>query len=297
MKSAPEGSWAGSCLCGAVRFEIAPPFGWFAHCHCSMCRKQHGTLFGTGLGVAAAHFRWVAGEDTVVHYRATAAFERPFCAACGSAVPAPAHAAGTWHVPAGLVDGDIRARPRSHIFVASKSPLTTIADALPQHAAYPPRIGLRAVEAQPPVPPANGVSGSCLCGAVAFEASATPRLVVNCYCSLCRRRSGAGFASTLLVATDAFRWRSGQKRVRHFALPASRTYAADFCAACGSAVPLVMVGSPLAMLPAGAIDSVLPTLPAVHLYVGSKAAWCEIGGAGEQFTESPPAERFAELFG
>jgi hypothetical protein len=286
---------SGSCLCGAVAFEIARPYRWFAHCHCLLCRRQHGTLFGTGLGVAAGRFRWLAGEDAIVHYRATAAFERPFCAQCGSAVPALSHEPGTWHVPAGLVAGDVGARPRSHIFVASKSPLHTIADALLQYATYPPGIALVAEASKKPAP-ANGVSGSCLCGAVAFEASAAPRRIVNCYCSLCRRRSGAGFASTLLVAADSFRWRSGQERVRHYALPSPCTYAADFCATCGSPAPRVIAGSPLAMLPAGAIDTPLPTLPTVHLYVDSKAPWCEIGDLGTQFAELPPAERFAELF-
>ena len=287
---------SGSCLCGAVTFEMAPPYRWFAHCHCSLCRKQHGALFGTGLGVAAERFRWLTGEDAVVHYRTTAAFERPFCAQCGSAVPALSHEPGTWHVPAGLVVGDPGARPRSHIFVASKSPLYTITDALQQHAAYPPGIDLSAREAPKAPPAASGVSGSCICGAVAFEAATAPRRIVNCYCSLCRRRSGAGFASTLFVAVDVFRWRSGRERVRHYALPAPRTYAADFCAACGSAVPLVMPGSPLAMLPAGAIDTRLTKLPAVHLYVDSKAAWCEIADLGTQFADLPPPERFTEFF-
>lgn len=286
---------SGSCLCGAVTFEIAPPYRWFAHCHCSLCRKQHGTLFGTGLGVAAERLRWLTGEHTVVHYRATAAFERPFCDQCGSAVPALSHEPGTWHVPAGLLAGDIGARPRSHIFVASKSSLHAITDALSQHAAYPPGIDLSAAELPKTAPAARGVSGSCLCGAVTFEA-ATPRRLVNCYCSLCRRRSGAGFASTLFAAAASFRWRSGQERVRRYALPAPRTYASDFCSTCGSPVPLVMAGSPLALLPAGAIDSPLPELRAVHLYVGSKAAWCAIRDANPRFAELPPPERFKEFF-
>ncbi|HJR69174.1 MAG TPA: GFA family protein, partial [Gammaproteobacteria bacterium] len=153
-----------------------------------------------------------------------------------------------------------------------------------------------AAEAPKTTTPVNGVCGGCLCGAVTFETAATPRRVANCYCSLCRRRSGAGFASTLFAPVDSFRWRSGQERVRHYALPAPRTYAADFCVVCGSSVPLVMAGSPLALLPAGAIDTPLPRLPAVHLYVDSKAGWCEIGGADPQFAELPPPERFTELF-
>ena len=52
-------STRGACLCGAVTFAIAPPYRWFAHCHCSMCRKHHGSLFGTGLGVARERFEWL----------------------------------------------------------------------------------------------------------------------------------------------------------------------------------------------------------------------------------------------
>ena len=65
---------------------------------------------------------------------------------------------------------------------------------------------------------------------------------------------------------------------------------------CGSPVPSLAAGQPLAMLPAGAIDSVLPPLPGVHLYVGSKAPWYTITDAWPQFAELPPAERFTEFF-
>ena len=74
----------GACLCGAITFEIAPPYRWFAHCHCSMCRKHSGSFHGTGVGVPRERFRWLSGEDQIAHYRATGAFERPFCRRCGS---------------------------------------------------------------------------------------------------------------------------------------------------------------------------------------------------------------------
>ncbi|MND05055.1 hypothetical protein D3C83_256250 [compost metagenome] len=50
------------------------------------------------------------------------------------------------------------------------------------------------------------------------------------------------------------------------------------------------------MLPAGAIDSPLSPLPAVHLYVGSKAPWYEIADGWPQFAELPPPERLTEFF-
>ena len=37
----------GSCLCGAVAYEVDAPAGPIVHCHCSTCRKTHGAAFST----------------------------------------------------------------------------------------------------------------------------------------------------------------------------------------------------------------------------------------------------------
>jgi hypothetical protein len=164
----------GACLCGAVAFTIAPPYRWFAHCHCSMCRKHYGSLFGTSLGVARAAFCWLEGTSEIVHYRATAAFERPFCRQCGSTLPGASEEEGYLNVPAGLLDDNPGARPRSNIFVASRSALTTLDDALPRHDAYAQDTELPTWPNRAPLEGAT-VSGSCLCGAAAFAALEMPR--------------------------------------------------------------------------------------------------------------------------
>jgi hypothetical protein len=286
----------GACLCGAVSFEIEPPYLWFAHCHCRMCRKQHGSLFSTGLGVERKRFRWLKGEDEVVHYAATAAFERPFCRRCGSTVPGVSHPPDVLHVPAGLLEGDFALQPRAHIFAASKSPLWTITDALPQFAAYPPGVDLPVVEVARRPATRGGVAGSCLCGAVAYELTDVPRRVVHCHCSRCRRSRGAPFATTLFTRSDRLRWRHDPDLVRTYRLPLPRTYETDFCVRCGSLTPTVLPHFELALIPAGSIDTPLAPLPAVHINVASKARWDEIGDAATQFDEMPPPERFGELF-
>jgi hypothetical protein len=293
---APGFRTRGACLCGAVRFAIAPPYPWFSHCHCSMCRKHHGSLFSTGLGVARTRFEWLADPSAIVHYRASAAFERPFCRHCGSTVPGSSHDERYWHVPAGLLDGDPGDRPRTHIFVESRSSIDELCDTLPRHSAYPPGIDVPAVASRSVPRSPGGVTGSCLCDAVAFAVTEAPRCVVNCYCSLCRRRSGAAFSSTLLTTAAHFRWLRGVARIRHYALPAPRSYTADSCTDCGSPVPSVGAGQEPVMLPAGAIDDPLPPLPAVHLYVGSKAAWYTITDNWPQFEALPPPERFTDFF-
>lgn len=286
----------GACLCGAVSFEIAPPYHWLAHCHCSMCRKHHGTLFGTGLGVERSRFRWLTGRDEIVHYRSTDSFERAFCRRCGSKVPGDSHLPDVVLVPAGTLDGDFGIRPRAHIFVGSKSPLYKINDALTQFEAYPPGVNLAVIERPAPRARPGTVAGSCLCGDVGFEVSGDLGRIVHCHCSLCRRSRGTAFGSTLFCAPERFRWTRGKDRIRGFRLPPPRTYEVDFCARCGSPVPTVVPDFGLVLIPAGAVDTALRSPTAVHIYVGSKAAWHEITDDAPQFDEMPPADRFAEFF-
>ena len=127
----------GSCLCGAVRYEISGAFRLIGHCHCSMCRKSHGAAFATWGIVGPDQFQWTSGAEFVEAYGSSPGRERCFCRKCGSPL-ASAHAGKVTEVVVGTVDGDPGARPREHIFVGSKAPWYEIADALPQHQQWPP---------------------------------------------------------------------------------------------------------------------------------------------------------------
>jgi hypothetical protein len=273
----------GACLCTAVRFQIASPYRWFAHCHCTLCRKQYGTLFGTSLGVAERRFRWLAGGNDLGHFRASSAFERPFCRHCGAKIPARSHEPDSWTVPAGLVRGELASHPRSHIFVTAKSSLAPITDDLPQHALYPPGIDLPVVATSGRRHSAMGLTGSCLCGAIAFASDALEHELVHCHCELCRLSSGAAFASTLVVPAAGFRWLRGAERVRTYTTNEPRRYRAAFCSTCGSAAPLPSDDLSTLWLPAGAIDTALGALPALHLHVDAKAPWDEITDTWPRF--------------
>lgn len=77
----------GSCLCGDITFEVVGRLDMVGHCHCSMCRKFHGSAFATFGTVAREDFRWVRGDDRVRTYRSSTQRNRHFCPRCGSAVP------------------------------------------------------------------------------------------------------------------------------------------------------------------------------------------------------------------
>ena len=132
----------GHCLCGAIRFEVTPPLQGVGNCHCSMCRRSHGTPFFTYAQVEREGLRVLAGAEHVRRFRSSPPVERSFCDTCGANFTfAFDGMPGSIWVAAGLFDDDPALRPDHHIFVASKASWHEITDALPQHAEYPPMPG------------------------------------------------------------------------------------------------------------------------------------------------------------
>lgn len=173
----------GGCLCGDIAFAIDGPVQMVAHCHCSMCRKSHGSAFATLATVSMDDFRWVDGEERFVTYQSSAHCSRRFCARCGSVVLVDGDGERYVLVPLGNVAGDPGVRPRLHAFTASKAPWHAIVDDLPRHEAHAQ--GLRKPGATVSDPPAcapktpGAVGGSCLCGAVAYEFDPPPLRIVQ----------------------------------------------------------------------------------------------------------------------
>jgi hypothetical protein len=122
----------GSCLCGALRFEIDETrIIVINNCHCSLCRKVSGAAFGTFVQLPASGFRWLAGEDRLATFESSPGNPRAFCMVCGSRAPQSADWKAHVTVPAGMLDGDPKMRPEINIFTASKAPWYSITDSLP----------------------------------------------------------------------------------------------------------------------------------------------------------------------
>lgn len=128
----------GSCLCGGVTFEITSALLSMGNCHCSMCRRQHGTAFSTYAQVERLGLRITRGEELIDTFVSSDRAERQFCATCGSKLFYLAHNSPEiiW-VAAGAFDDDPQMRCSYHIFTASKASWYEIADDLPQYAALP----------------------------------------------------------------------------------------------------------------------------------------------------------------
>ena len=129
----------GACLCGAVRFEVELPTSVCVHCHCSMCRKTHGTAFSTFARLTAGDFHVTTGKEHLRAYRSSPPIERTFCDTCGARLTIRFDGMpDTIWVSIGTLEDDPGVRAGSHMFVGSKAPWDEISDELPQYAEYGP---------------------------------------------------------------------------------------------------------------------------------------------------------------
>ncbi|HEY4365853.1 MAG TPA: GFA family protein [Steroidobacteraceae bacterium] len=279
----------GACLCGAVRYEVDGPFAMTIHCHCSMCRKHHGSAFATFVSAPLMGFRWLSGEHEVRRYRSSAHSERGFCKICGSVTPMPIKSMDVVICPAGNLLGTPQLPAGRHIFVGSKASWYEITDSLPQYEEYPPEFGALGVarteiEARPGV-----VAGSCLCGQVAFEITGAALRVRHCHCTRCRRGRSAAHATNVLYKLEDFRFTRGEAQVVDYKVPEAQFFAVAFCDHCGGALPRISRERGFVVTPAGSLDTdPAASAPAAHIFTGSKANWFDITDRLQQFEAMQP---------
>ena len=121
----------GGCLFGAIRWRAETPPEWVAYCHCHMCQKALGGIFGVFASFPPGAFRYTKGEPR--YYQSSPWARRGFCADCGTSLD-------FW-----LIDDAVPAltlggfdRPEDwppdlyHTGIEGKVPWHAIADGLPQ---------------------------------------------------------------------------------------------------------------------------------------------------------------------
>lgn len=77
--------------------------------------------------------------------------------------------------------------------------------------------------------------GSCLCGAVRYQATVGQVPMWYCHCRHCRKASGAAFASWIAVAEDQLQWLSGKEKIVCYS--SSWCLQRCFCCCCGTVLP------------------------------------------------------------
>lgn len=121
----------GSCLCGAVGFEVAGALPPPDACHCSICRRQSGHYWASTDAPRAAVT--IRGAENVTWYRSSEKVRRGFCATCGSVLFFDPPATRDWiGIAMGAFDPPTGTRLEKHIFTADKGDYYDIADGVPR---------------------------------------------------------------------------------------------------------------------------------------------------------------------
>jgi hypothetical protein len=107
----------GSCLCGAVRYEVIGTLRDVVDCHCAMCRKTHGHIGaytaapkGALEVVEARGLKWYASSENA---------RRGFCGECGGTLFFDPLVKDYVAIAAGTLDSPTGLKTTLQIFVAS----------------------------------------------------------------------------------------------------------------------------------------------------------------------------------
>ncbi len=116
------------------------------------------------------------------------------------------------------------------------------------------------------------LSGSCLCGAVRYEITGDDGRFWHCHCQRCRKATGTGHASNVLLKPDKVVW-TGEELLKRYTVPDARAFASVFCGNCGSMMPRVAPDMSIAVVPAGTLDNDPGLRPEARIFQDSRAEW------------------------
>ena len=116
--------------------------------------------------------------------------------------------------------------------------------------------------------------GSCLCGAIQFEAEYFEPLVGHCHCKMCQKFHGAAFSTFGEVKREYLHWHSGVELLSHYR--ASNDSVRSFCQRCGASLLFESRFNReqgTVEIALAAFDTLFGVNPDAHIYCESMAAW------------------------
>jgi hypothetical protein len=118
------------------------------------------------------------------------------------------------------------------------------------------------------------ISGSCLCGKVAFEVAGTPIRFIYCHCRSCQKSSGSVHAANLAFPEGSVKWTRGEDLLELFVDTGENPgFPRCFCRSCGAPVPKVSRSRQLWVVPSGSLDSDPDMVPQANIFWAEHAPW------------------------
>jgi ADP-ribosyl-[dinitrogen reductase] hydrolase len=131
----------GSCLCGAIKYEVEQLDMPIGHCSCQTCRKAHAAAFTSTAGIYRNHFRLLNGEEKLTAYESSPGKKRYFCSVCGSHLFAARESQPHIILRVATLDDDPVRKPEVHIWKSHEVPWLEHGGLIASHAEWSPGRG------------------------------------------------------------------------------------------------------------------------------------------------------------
>ncbi len=117
------------------------------------------------------------------------------------------------------------------------------------------------------------LEGSCLCREVCYIVIGEPRRFYHCHCARCRKSSGTGHASNLIITSAQLTFSKGESLLKRYKLPEAIRFTRQFCSNCGASVAHFVPELDAVVVPAGSLDCEVPIKPQARIFWNSRAEW------------------------
>lgn len=136
--------------------------------------------------------------------------------------------------------------------------------------------------------------GGCLCGAVRYEGS-EPKGGGHCHCVDCRKSSGTGHCSHMVVAENSFHV-AGEVRFFDAPTDAGNRVSRGFCPTCGSAIYSTNTSMQgMVIVRASSLDDPDIFTPEMVVYTKRAPNWDLVDPTLPSFEEMPPPADLAKV--
>ncbi len=130
--------------------------------------------------------------------------------------------------------------------------------------------------------------GGCLCGAVRYQLGAAPITLYACHCTDCQRRTGSGFALSMLIARKHVQLLQGATSPYSAAVSGGRSKQGQLCAQCGTRLWGEPVKTPhLVVVQPGTLDDTSWVRPVAHIWTRSAQPWMVFPSEAVVFATHP----------
>lgn len=133
----------------------------------------------------------------------------------------------------------------------------------------------------------DGFKGGCLCGSARYTSSAAPVMAAHCHCTDCRKASGTGHG-THIVLPEAAYTQSGELKSYDHPADSGNIVSRLFCPNCGCAIHSTNSGMPgMVFVRASSLDDPNVISPQMVVYASRAATWDYVDPALPKFDTVP----------